>query len=130
MPDDDLSILPLINVIFLLLIFFMVTGHMTAADPFDIRPPLSASEDSSDPDMRILHMSADGQLALDGEPMSREQLMVRLQTEARGVSLQLKVDGQTPARDVVEVLSTIEALGISSLTLSTILRKNPADGPS
>ena len=38
------GVLPLINVVFLLLIFFMLAGRLASVDPFRTEPPLSASE--------------------------------------------------------------------------------------
>ena len=37
-PD---TILPLINVVFLLLIFFIMTGALTSVDFFNVDPPIS-----------------------------------------------------------------------------------------
>jgi biopolymer transport protein ExbD len=41
--SDDERILPLINVVFLLLIFFMLAGKLASSDPFEIAPPRSDS---------------------------------------------------------------------------------------
>src|SRR3546814_6397158 len=40
--DSEEAILTLINVVFLLLIFFMLAGRMTEPSPFAIAPPVSA----------------------------------------------------------------------------------------
>ena len=45
---DDERVLPLINVVFLLLIFFMLAGQFASADPFRIEPPVSRSEGQSE----------------------------------------------------------------------------------
>ena len=41
--NDEERILPLVNVVLLLLIFFMLAGRLAASDPFEIAPPRSAS---------------------------------------------------------------------------------------
>ncbi|MCG8693196.1 MAG: biopolymer transporter ExbD, partial [Minwuiales bacterium] len=46
--SDDDRILPLINVVFLLLIFFMLAGRLSAGDPFRVDPPASVSADPAE----------------------------------------------------------------------------------
>ena len=62
--NDDDRILPLINVVFLLLIFFMVVGSLSATDPFQISPPTSVNGDAGDPKDVVLLIGADGRPAL------------------------------------------------------------------
>ena len=69
--DDNL--IPMINVIFLLLIFYMVAGTIDPPVPIETAPPDSSQRrDVAAP--RTLHMSADGDLALDAEPVTLETL--------------------------------------------------------
>src|SRR5690606_29249188 len=70
--DADAGILPLINVVFLLLIFFMVAGRLNEAEPFKVVPPVS--QQAGPPEaaaLRVLAVlvAADGRLALNGRPM-------------------------------------------------------------
>lgn len=65
----------MINVVFLLLIFFMVAGVIESTPPLDVSLPESA--DAQEPvSQRILFVSADGLLALDGEQVSEGSLAV------------------------------------------------------
>ena len=41
-PDSEERVLPLINVVFLLLIFFMLAGRLSEAELFEVTPPESA----------------------------------------------------------------------------------------
>jgi len=62
--DGDASVLPLINVVFLLLVFFMVAGRLSGGDPFEVTPPESGTEGpAATAPMRVL-LAADGRLAL------------------------------------------------------------------
>ena len=64
-PKAD-SIVPMINVVFLLLIFFMMTARITQPAPFDVTPPKAQSEQEPQ-DAATLYVAADGQLGLDGQ---------------------------------------------------------------
>ena len=46
--DSDAGILPLINVVFLLLIFFMIAGQLAEQAPFEVEPPASDAEAEDD----------------------------------------------------------------------------------
>jgi len=121
--SDDERILPLINVVFLLLIFFMLAGSLSAVDPFDITPPRSASSGEDDPEEIVVLVSADGRLALDGAPVPdaafEEMLSARLEA-AEGARVRLKADGQTDATRVVALMERLRAAGVTRVLLLTI----------
>jgi biopolymer transport protein ExbD len=119
-PDDE-RILPLVNIVFLLLIFFMVAGELTRADPFEIAPPRSASEAAVPEGPPLVVAGIEGRLALDGAQMARPALLAalpdRLGPEGR---LRLKVDGRAEAADIVALLAALEAAGARDIRLLTV----------
>ena len=123
--SQDDRILPLVNIVFLLLIFFMVAGQLTRTAPFEIVPPRSASEGAAPAGTPVVMVGAQGQLALDGEVMARPALLAalpeRLGTKDR---LRLKVDGGADAAEVVALVGALEAAGAGDIRLMTI-----PDGP-
>src|SRR3546814_21197217 len=77
--DGEGSILPLINVVFLLLIFFMLVGRLTQAAPFTVTPPVSQQAEAAEPQPAeappeaAIQIAADGRLAPNGrllEPLA------------------------------------------------------------
>jgi len=123
--SSDDRILPLVNIVFLLLIFFMVAGQLTRADPFEIAPPRSASEGAAPAGPAVVLVGADGRLALDGEVMARaallEALRGRLGADGR---LRLKVDGRADAAGIVDLVAALEGAGARDIRLLTT-----PDGP-
>src|SRR3546814_5580799 len=77
--DGEENIVPLINIVFLLLIFFMLTGNLAPPEPFDIDPPASLSEAEAGERPVTVSVAADGRIALDGR-----------QVEAAGLAADLK----------------------------------------
>lgn len=89
-------VLPLINIVFLLLIFFMIAGKLTSADPFEVTPPDSTAEALPDGEAPSLLLAADGRLAFEGEPVERAALpglLAALRAEGRLERLRLRADG-------------------------------------
>lgn len=121
--SDDERILPLINVVFLLLIFFMIAGRLASSDPFNIEPPQSASEGPPEVQEMVVLVGAEGDLALDGEVMDETTLAAAVaeRMEAYDVPpLRLKADGRAEATAVVGVMELLREAGVESLRLLTV----------
>lgn len=121
--NNDDGVLPLINVVFLLLIFFMLAGRLAAGDPFIIEPPKSQSEGLNSPQDLLILVSADGRFALDGIEMSEDAVIdaaARRLQEAESLNLRLKTDGGAPADRVVELMKRLREAGFQSLKLLTV----------
>ena len=119
--NSDEGIIPLINVVFLLLIFFMLAGKLSQIDPFEVTPPDSASESLPDGSTLTVLVGADGRIAFDGLPMTLEEL-TELLAERKGqdgAMLRLKADQQEEADRVIEVMESLRAAGIEKLSLLT-----------
>ncbi|HRV61667.1 ExbD/TolR family protein [Albidovulum sp.] len=62
---DSQALLPMINVVFLLVIFFLLAGRMQPADPLTITPPEVAAGVPGQGQFTLM-VGASGQLAFDG----------------------------------------------------------------
>ncbi len=121
--SDENSILPLINVVFLLLIFFMVVGSLSAADPFAIEPPRSTSGEAGDPRDIVLLVAADGRLALDGAEIDPAALRPAIEDRLGTASVRevhVKADGASEAAAVVGIMETLRAAGAERIRLMTV----------
>ena len=119
-PD---TILPLINVVFLLLIFFIMTGALHAVDYFNVNPPSSSSEFQASLDDTIILVGADGRIAIDNKAVDEVDLQLsvsdKMNTNADAV-FRIKADGRVDAARVVEVMELIEAVGVRRVMLLTL----------
>ncbi len=120
--DDD-AMLPLINVVFLLLIFFLLAGRLAAIDGLGIEPPASTSGATNDGSDLVVGVTEDGGLALDGEVTADGALFdavaARL-ADADGTAVQLKADGRAAATLVVAVMHKLRRAGVERLRLLTV----------
>lgn len=121
--SNDEAILPLTNVVFLLLIFFMLTGRLVSPEPFEIQPPESQSETAAKNSGLEIQISANGDMALDGEPIERDALKatVRKRLDTNPVTpIRLRADGAGDATRVVAVMHMLHDAGAERLRLITI----------
>ena len=120
-PQEE-AILPLINVVFLLLIFFMLAGSLTASDPIDADPPVSANEGKIDARDLVIVISAEGEIAVDGAVVEERDLAVAIDKALSGDiqrGIWLKADGRAESSDVIALMDTLQMAGAERLQLLT-----------
>ncbi len=120
---DD-SLLPMINVVFLLLIFFLVAGQLAPTPPLPVTPPesLHAPAQESRAAAVEVAVSAAGELKIGDETAAWDTLTVQLQ--ARAVTLEtpvtVRADRQLPAARLLALLRAIKAAGVGKVTLLSV----------
>ena len=118
--SNDDSILPLINIVFLLLIFFMLAGVLASNPPFEMTPPSTAeTQDKVQIENRVLSIAADGRLAFGGEEIERSALAEALADWPDDKPLQIRADGQLKASALTELFATLRAAGLAEVNLLT-----------
>lgn len=117
-PDIE-PVLPLINVVFLLLIFFMVAGHLAPGLPANVTPPESsaAAADSDEP-IRLV-VDQHGNLFWQDEPMAIVDMPDRLDGLRKDRPVQLLTDGQIPVVLLRPALEGLRNAGITDVLLVT-----------
>lgn len=129
MTDEQpsLNLTPMLDVVFLLIIFFMVGNRFTELTDeekrLDIRVPEvgKASEGSSAPVRRLVQILPDGTIEFDRTAVTLEQLKEKLRA-AKAKDPQLSVivrgDGQAPLEKAAAVYSACAQLGIQDVGLA------------
>jgi len=116
-----ISIAPLIDIVFLLLIFFMVTSHFEIMSGIDIRLP-DISERGSDRlvDSMIVAVDKTGNCYLKKEKVNLEDLYLRLKasTEQKKINLILQADRDVKHGHVVRIMDLAKKAGVTSIIIS------------
>lgn len=126
--EASVNLTPLIDVVFLLLIFFMVSTTFTRETQLKLDLPQAASGeqvDSRDTQQIELIISASGDIAVNGMALadtSLDSLKTALQRESAGdtnLPLIITADAQTPHQAVILAMDAAGQLGFSRLRLTT-----------
>jgi biopolymer transport protein ExbD len=116
-----ISIAPLIDIVFLLLIFFMVTSHFEIMSGIDIKLP-AISERGSDHSTVNMIVAIDraGNCFLENERLTLKDLYLRLKgsTERKKINVILQADRDVMHGYVVRVMDLAKRAGISSIIIS------------
>lgn len=123
-PPLFLDLTPLIDVVFLLLIFFMVsTTFVTDATGMRVDLPRSSSQEAiPEGEDLTLQLEANGTVTLDGRPLSAAQLSAELRKAAEsdpGTLVVLRADAELSHGKVVEVMDLAREIGLTSFAIAT-----------
>ena len=117
-----IEIIPMIDVIFFLLVFFMIsTLSMTVNRGLPVNLPTAATSQRELGETMALTLTQDGELFLNREPIALQDLGQRVKA-ALATDAQLMViinaDGQTRHSSVIEILDELRGAGVSRLAIA------------
>ena len=120
-PNVAINIAPLVDVVFLLVIFFAVSTTFLETAGLKLELPTSSSTAEREPRELTVLLAADGTLSFAGDTVDHEQLGGRLrsaleQTERKIVVL--RADTATSHGEVVRVMDLIRESGAEGLTVA------------
>lgn len=132
--DADINLTPLIDVVFLLLIFFMVTTTFSREAEIKLQLPEASSEEkatSPEDNMVTIQISDIGQFGVKGpdDDVPRELVSAQVQTLRRAIEraagdltnpiILIRADALAPHRDVINVMDAARTLGFYQITFAT-----------
>lgn len=112
--------LPLINVVFLLLVFFMVAGQLAQQPPVELDTPESDAHQQQMRETPRLSLNAGGELFLDGEPLSTGTLSRRGGDLLAVDKPRLHADAAASSEQLRPVLKALRAAGFEAVQLITL----------
>lgn len=128
LEEPVLNLTPMIDVVFNLIIFFMVgTRFADMERQFDINLPQvsDAQPLTSPPDEIVVNVFGNGRIVVGEETLTLQQLRARLEeAHARYAdqAVMIRGDGQGVYQHVMDVLSTCHAARITNFSLATQLK--------
>lgn len=124
--DQGVNLTPLIDVVFLLLIFFMVSTTFTQETHLAVNLPEADSDTVESPRGAIdIVITADGHYSLNGISLVNQQLktlmeaLKQLSTGEKDTALTITADAQTPHQAVVTAMDAAGRLGFVNLSIIT-----------
>jgi len=128
--SGDDSLVPLINIVFLMLIFFLLAGTIAPSPQVAVDPPAADSRDPLRQESLELAIDAQGNVFIAGEAVPLDLLASRLRVEfdaARGkagtrIRLDLFADHRLEAARLDPVLAALREAEIEDVYLKTQVR--------
>ena len=123
-PDVSINLTPLIDVVFLLLIFFMVSTSFSELTQLTVNLPEADGVSAPDEIGLVVVIDSAGNVTVGGDPVPNEAegLYRAIEAAANGnvdVPVTLSADAMTPHQYVVMVLDVASLLGLQRVTIAT-----------
>ena len=118
--EASVDLAPLIDVVFLLLIFYVVAATFTQPTAVPINRPTATQAASLPERPVVITLTPDGEAWL-GNQLWQQDDMVAVQqalSERSGGRVLLQADGEVPTKTLVQVIDTCRAAGASSVDLA------------
>ncbi len=120
-----MQLAPMIDIVFLLLIFFIVTWQFSRSET-ELNVSVPTAEEGADPTRVkgeiIINVLPDGTIRVDSATMDLLQLHAKLSSIARQYKNQpvrIRGDGQVAYQRIVEVIDTCQKAGIWNISFAT-----------
>lgn len=127
----EITLTPMIDVVFLLLIFFMVTTTFNQQAAIKINLPEASGKVSDDQERQIvLTINAEGTFFISDEEGNAHQLinnktetlkkaLIQSAGNSRIIPFTISADGKTPHQSVITALDIASQLGFKRITFAT-----------
>ncbi len=119
---SHLDIAPLIDIVFLLLVFFMLTSTFLVPEAIELELPESATATITEVTPITVALNASGELALNGKALALDQLRAAIEpliAENSDATITLKSDAQTEVQQLLQVMDEIRSAGGHDVALAT-----------
>ena len=120
-------IAPMINIVFLLLIFFLMSATMAPPLPVEAEPPQSSADGDARELSIVLAISAEGRMAYGsegGETRWDDDAIVAAAAAAQQADLpvRIRIDAKAPASALIQAAAQLKKAGAKEVELTTQAR--------
>ncbi|MCY3885784.1 MAG: biopolymer transporter ExbD [Gammaproteobacteria bacterium] len=125
-PKSETQLIPLINVVFLMLAFFMIAGQVQKSDSVTLDTPISESESERKPNPITVSITIDEQIYLNGVLVARDELVSQLKSlivesdSTPPPHILVKADARLAAIRTRTILGILRDAGIGEVALATL----------
>ena len=117
---QQINLIPLINIIFLMLIFFMLAGTITKIDPYNINVPDSIIKNDPTTPFLTIVVKKNGEVFIDSKnrkkKLQKKNYLEIIKTR-RPKEVSLKIDADTPSEYFLNILKILENHEISKIVI-------------
>lgn len=120
-----MQLAPMIDIVFLLLIFFIVTWQFTKSET-ELSVSVPTAQEGAEPERQmseiVINILGDGVIRIEGTTVDLEQLLVKLAPIAAAFENQpvrIRGDGGVEYQRIVEVIDTCQKAGIWNISFAT-----------
>ena len=122
--SEGINISPLIDIVFILLLFFIVTSVFVQETGVEIERPQSSQAVALDRESIYVAVSADLKVFYGGSEIGLQGIVPTIERLSPSDDQQVivQVDGRVPTQFLVEVIDEVKQAGIATVNVATLDR--------
>lgn len=119
--DEDINVTPMLDVVFIMLIFFIVTASFTKETGIDVNRPSASTAEVKEQGNILVAITEDGEIWIDKrrvDPRALQANIERLHAENPKGSVVIQADTDSKNGLLVAVMDAARAAGIDNISLA------------
>ncbi|MEM8771814.1 MAG: biopolymer transporter ExbD [Pseudomonadota bacterium] len=120
--EEDVNVTPLLDIVFIMLIFFIVTSTFVREPGIEVERPEAVTASDRKFAKIIVAISADDEIWINKEKVELEEVRILVEDLLRQnpkSTAVVQADREAKSRYLVEVVNQIRATGLSDVAVST-----------
>ncbi len=120
--EDGMDMTPLIDCVFLLLVFFMVTTVFKQPYSLQVELPEATQAKVVEEKKLVASITADGRMEINRHPVTLEnleQVLLREKSGTHSLTLVVRTDKKTRHRHLLDLFEVAKRVGIEKIPLAT-----------
>ena len=120
--ESNVDITPMLDVVFIMLIFFIVTANFVKDPGLEVSRPDSTTSETQDNAGILIALGGKGEIWIDGRRIDVRQVkanVLRLKQEKPEAAVVIRADREAIAEDFVQVMDGVRAAGIRDISIGT-----------
>jgi len=120
--EDDINMTPMLDVVFIMLIFFVVTASFVKDPGVEVEKPVAASSESKERASILIAIAEDGTVWIDKRQVEVRQVKTdveRMISENPEGSVVIQADKKSKNGVMLQVMDSAKAAGANEVSIST-----------
>ena len=121
--DDDINMTPMLNIVFILLIFFIVTASFVKESGIDIQRPSAVTTESKEQASIVVAINEAGEIWIDKRAIDVRSVRAnieRLRAENPQGSVVIQADENSKNGLLVQVMDAARQAGVENVSIATM----------
>ena len=120
--EEEINITPMLDVVFILLIFFIVTANFIKEPGLEVNRPDSETAEPTENAAILIAVGNAGEIYMDGRRIDKRQVkanVVRLLAENPQGSVVIQADEKAVADTIIKVMDGAREAGVNAISLAS-----------
>jgi len=136
--EPELNLISLVDVVLLLLIFFMVSTTFVDESRIKLQLPQASAKPAAEPQKDPIEVAVtasgeyrvNGQTLINTSPATLSAAVAKIAGEKRDIPITLRADGRATHQSVVTAMDVLGRLGFRTISIETVKEEQDGNAPN